>query len=483
MAEIVACRYQKGVSLAEAGRLEEAMESFDAFLQERPSSGKAWNDAGAVLFRLGRTEEAIRYFLRSLELEDRPVQAYRNLIYSYLKTGQPGRAMQWLKTKDHETHADAVTVLRTAEVFEQQSDLASAMEMLHWGKRMEPVAAVLEQKIAKLKEKRAKVAFFCGGDGQTFLKDIIAYAQQRYQVRVFDGETSRDVYQLMEWSDISWFEWCTELAQIGSNLPKVCRNIIRLHRYEAYLSWPGTICWENIDTLITVGNSWVIRAMKDKVADIEQRVRTITIPNGVDLERFRFQRRNPGKNIAFVASLRMVKNPMLLVHCMAELWKRDPGYQLYYAGQLHDKLLEQFIEHSLARLGMAHAFHFDGHQEDMDAWLSDKNYLVSTSVIESQGMGILEAMASGIKPVIFDFPGAEEIYDRQYLFRDTQEFCQKILEKEYDSEQYRQFVEQRYPLNRQLMKINELLAEYEMQYGGGLIGTEAFADARRLSDN
>jgi hypothetical protein len=62
----------------------------------------------------------------------------------------------------------------------------------------------------------------------------------------------------MQWSDISWFEWCTELARIGTNLPKVCRNIIRLHRYEAHLSWPQTINWSNVDTLITVGNSWVI---------------------------------------------------------------------------------------------------------------------------------------------------------------------------------------------------------------------------------
>lgn len=330
---------------------------------------------------------------------------------------------------------------------------------------------MLEQKIANLKNKRAKIAFFVGGDGQTFLKDIIEYTQQRYPVRIFEGKTSQDVYQLMQWSDISWFEWCTELAQIGSNFPKVCRNIIRLHRYEAYLSWPKTINWENIDTLITVGNSWVIKALKDWVEDIEQRVHIVTIPNGVDIDKFKFKKRQPGKNIAFAASLRMVKNPMLLVHCMAELWRHDPGYHLYYAGTPHDKLLQHYIEHSLQRLGKIEAFHFDGFQEDMEGWLSDKSYLVSTSVIESQGMGIMEAMAGGIKPIVHDFPGAEEIYGTRYLFSTPQEFCRKVLEEEYDSEQYRTFVERKYPLNQQLMKINELFADFEKQYSGGLTGS------------
>jgi glycosyltransferase involved in cell wall biosynthesis len=118
---------------------------------------------------------------------------------------------------------------------------------------------------------------------------------------------------------------------------------------------------------------------------------------------------------------------------------------------------------------MSANFHFDGFQEDMTAWLEDKNYLVSTSVIESQGMGILEAMAAGIKPVVHDFPGAEEIFGKNYLFTTPQDFCKQILEDDYDSEQYRTFVERKYPLTRQLAMTNELFAAFEMQdEDGGL---------------
>jgi glycosyltransferase involved in cell wall biosynthesis len=75
------------------------------------------------------------------------------------------------------------------------------------------------------------------------------------------------------------------------------------------------------------------RALKTQIEDIEQRVSIVTIPNGVDLQKFTFKRRRPGKKIAFAASLRMVKNPMLLIQCMAELWRHDPDYHLHYAVQ------------------------------------------------------------------------------------------------------------------------------------------------------
>jgi len=76
-------------------------------------------------------------------------------------------------------------------------------------------------------------------------------------------------------------------------------------------------------------------------------------------------------------------------------------------------------------------------------------------------MGILEAMATGIKPVIFNFPGAEELFGRDYLFTTPEEFCRRICEPHYDSQAYRAFVERRYPLSAQLLRINELFAMFE----------------------
>lgn len=455
--------YQQGLQRIQSGRLEEGLRCLDAFLQQNPIHGRCWNEAGIALFRLGRSEEAVQYFLRSAELPDHPPQVYGNLIAGYLSLNKPGPAVRWLKSACLEGQLDQAVFSKTAACFEQVGDVASAMDVLYRGKEHLESAGIVDQHIEALKSKRAKIAFFCGADGPGFLKDIMEYTRRRYPVRLFEGKTAQDVFDLMQWSDISWFEWCTELARIGTNLPKVCRTVIRLHRYEAHLNWPRLINWDNVDMLMTVGNEWVTRAIRHWVSDIDRRTTLVTVPNGVDVDAIDFKSRQPGKKIAFVAKLRMVKNPMLLVQCMAQLLKIDPGYKLYMAGDRHDLLLRHYLEHATGELGISHAFIYDDFQDDILSWLDDKNFIVSTSVIESQGMGILEAMAAGIKPVVFNFPGARGIFGAAPLFNTPDEFCRKILDKAYDSHRYRQFVEQRYPLKQQLLRINEIFAKYEKE--------------------
>ena len=104
---------------------------------------------------------------------------------------------------------------------------------------------------------------------------------------------------------------------------------------------------------------------------------------------------------------------------------------------------------------------FDGWQENINQWFADKHYIVSTSTIESQGMGILEAMVCGLKPVIHNFPGAEQIFSSEYLFNISEEFCQQVLSESYEPKKYRKFVEERYPLKNQLADINNIIKQLE----------------------
>ena len=61
-------------------------------------------------------------------------------------------------------------------------------------------------------------------------------------------------------------------------------------------------------------------------------------------------------------------------------------------------------------LGLNGMIQFDGIVTDMPAWYSDKGVLLSTSMYESFGMNIGEAMAVGAFPVIHDFPGADLLW-------------------------------------------------------------------------
>jgi glycosyltransferase involved in cell wall biosynthesis len=198
----------------------------------------------------------------------------------------------------------------------------------------------------------------------------------------------------------------------------------------------------------------------------------VTIPNGVNLDRFKFAERRPGKNLACVGYLNMRKNPMFLLQCVQKLHYIDPEYRLFFAGPFQDPMLEQYIRHMVDKLKLTDVVSFDGWQEDVNSWLHDKHYIVSASIGESQGMGLLEAMACGLKPVIHNFPGASQIFPSEFLFDISEQFCEQICSGTYDPPRYRRFVEENYPLQDQLSKINEtfirLETEIDLQQTGAL---------------
>ncbi|MHC4154342.1 MAG: glycosyltransferase, partial [Planctomycetota bacterium] len=189
----------------------------------------------------------------------------------------------------------------------------------------------------------------------------------------------------------------------------------------------------------------------------------VTIPNGVNLAKLTFVNRPRGKNIAFLANLRMVKDPAFLLQCMQKLHYIDPEYRLFFAGMPSDAALEQYLRHMVDALELRDVVSFDGWRGDVNSWFEDKHYIVSTSIIESQGMGILEGMACGLKPVIHNFPGAAQIFPSEFLFNIAEQFCEQILADRYEPKKYRRFVEENYSLRDQLTKINRIFTQLEAE--------------------
>lgn len=148
---------------------------------------------------------------------------------------------------------------------------------------------------------------------------------------------------------------------------------------------------------------------------------------------------------------------------MQKLHYIDAEYRLFFGGISQNRALEQYLNYMVDALDLRDVVFFDGWQEDVRSWLEDKDYIVSTSIIESQGMGLLEAMACGLKPVIHNFPGAEEIFPSEFLFNISEEFCEQILSDTYEPKRYRRFVEEKYPLKKQLTKINNIFTQFEVE--------------------
>jgi tetratricopeptide (TPR) repeat protein len=455
--------YERGLELAEAGKYQEALACMQDHLRTTGGNAQVLNDTGAILYCLGRSNEAIEHFVKALSHQEDSAEIVWNLVEAYLAVGKANEAMQLFDNMEQMSILNVDVLNRTANIFLEQNNKANAIEILLRSLQSLPNQEILRPMIEVIRSKRPKIAFFCGGDGMGFLNEIIKFANQRFQVHVFEEQREEELYELMKWSDISWFEWCTNLAVIGSKQPKVCKNIIRLHRYEAYGQWPELVNWANIDILVTVGNSFVKDALIHTVPNLESQTSVVTIPGGVDLEKFTFTERRRGKNIAFLSNLRTVKNPALVLQCMQKLHYIDAEYRLFFGGTSQNRALEQYLNYMVDALDLRNVVFFDGWQEDVRSWLEDKHYIVSTSIIESQGMGLLEAMACGLKPVIHNFPGAEEIFPSEFLFNISEEFCEQILSDTYEPKGYRRFVEENYPLQKQLSEINSIFTQFETE--------------------
>ena len=307
-------------------------------------------------------------------------------------------------------------------------------------------------------ENTRKVKIFVRAGFDQFLDDLIGGLQRFYDVQKVVITSLDQVEPAMQDADICWFEWCDEVVEYASKLdisrkkPVVCR----LHRYEAFTDVPGRVQWERIDGLILVANH-LLEILRVTVPGIEERVQINVVRNGVATENLPFLHRNAGFNIASVGYLHMRKNPMMLLQIMEKLVRFDSKYTLHVAGKFQDPLVHIYWEHMIKELGLTEHVRFDGWQSDIASWLQDKQFLISTSLHESFGYSIAEAMAMGIKPIVHNFPYATQIWPEQVLFNTIDEAVGMVTSTVYGSLAYRNFIEQHYSLVNQVTQVRQVL--------------------------
>lgn len=146
---------------------------------------------------------------------------------------------------------------------------------------------------------------------------------------------------------------------------------------------------------------------------------------------------------------------MLLLAAFHQLYLCDDRYKLWIGGAMQDKRYKHWMEHYIKMNELHLNVKYDGFIQDRNKWFRNKNYIICTSPWESQNMSVMEAMASGIKPAIHWFPGADKIYPQEYLWKNIDEFIDIIISTEYDSIEYREAI-QRYNLHDQVKQMQKV---------------------------
>ena len=282
-----------------------------------------------------------------------------------------------------------------------------------------------------------------------------------YFVRKFIVTTQQEIYNAIDWGDIVWLEWANEVAIIATANEgiKGKKVIVRLHGYEVFSEMPKQINWSVVDRLIFVAPN-VLNILKNDIPDIERKVKIEMVYNGIDVDKFQLKERKPGYDIAWIGFINYKKNPVMMLQIMQKLVAIDPRYKIHIAGTFQIMQYKLYLEYMIKEMHLESNVAFYGQVGDINSWLQDKNYLLSTSILEGYGYAIMEAMSQGIKPVIHNFYGAKDFYPREYLFNTVDEAIDKIISKEYDSREYRNWlINNGYTLKNQVKQIKDIIKE------------------------
>lgn len=452
--------YEKGLELAEAGQHEQALKCIKEHLKANPSDGQAWNDAGAIIYCLGEVDEAIENFEKARELCGDSAEILWNLCETYINGEYPSMAVQLFDTMEQMEILNPDVINRTANAFLQQNNFGGAIETLHRSLKMNSEQEILFPMIEVIRSKRPKIAFFCEEKDKES-ESVFNYLNGRFRAEMHVDKRPAQIHDIIDNCDIAWFEGCGDIVSEASRVAKANKMIVRLSADDVYDRSPERVNWNNVDTLILIGNSFVKEALIEKINDIEKLTKLMTVGYGVDVDQFKFTYRNRGKKIACVSDLSAKKNPMFLLQCMQKLVYIDPDYRLYFAGEFEDKAVEHYVMHMVEKMNLSSVVFFDGRVNNVNTWLRDKHYIVSAGISESILPGVLEGMCCGLKPVVHNFPGADELLPIEVLFNLAEDFCGHITSETYESQQYHSIVEDKFTQQAVMKNIHEMLVKLE----------------------
>jgi len=441
------------------GAPQAALPILEALLEDTPDDPDLLNDAALAHAQDGNTARAERCLRRALEVQPEHETAFYNLLDLLIEA-----------RKDVDAR----------EVFASHADqLPESDDKTRYRKQLGGPLPAHQGDGAPARSRDTdtlRIAFVCGPD-RKFITDIEREIGKRHEVRTayFDDKVNLDqIQRVMDWAEVTWFEWCDKiLAHASHKLRKTSRVVCRLHRYEAFTSVPRNVNWSFVDTLVSTTRH-ITKVLDERAPNVRKQTEIRVISSTVDVTRFAFKEREPGFNIAYLGYLHHRKNPSLLLQCMHTLTREDDRYHLHIGGYFQQPVWEYYFNHMLDELELRNHVTLHGWIDDVKSWLDDKHYMVLPTIHEGNPYSILEAAASGIKPLIHSFAGSEEIYPIEWTFRSPTEFAQKIQHGTYNSKTYRRFTESRFSLKQTIEeKVIPLLTDLSSQSTTNRTSTQA----------
>ena len=452
--------YEEIFKLIEKGELDKAQEMIDKTPENDP---KRYNISGLIYYQKKELEKAKEEFEKGLKIDAVDSDLLFNYGYLLKEMNQEKEAWRYLM-RIHKKDWATYDMLGDIE-FKNRSKL-SALRFYKKAAELTDSPEEMKKKFLDMRnniKQDTKIAFLCLPGLDNFLKDIVETFSLGYDVKLVVTTDGNQIAEAIKWSDIVWLEWANDLAIFATNnVPEIQNKkvVCRLHGYEAFNgNVLSKINWNFINRMIFVADH--VREDAYESCPQMKSVPYTMVYNAIDLDKFTFNKRTKGKRICFSGYVNYKKNPMLMIQILNKLLKIDEGYKIEWVGKHQDIRIAKYLQHILRDMGIEDKFIFHDWTDNINGWLEDKHYFLSTSIHEGYGVAIMEAMAKGIKPIIHNFYEARGFYPDTLIYNTIDEAVEKITEQTYDSEGYRRFIEDNYSLEKQIDLIEKILKGIE----------------------
>jgi glycosyltransferase involved in cell wall biosynthesis len=223
------------------------------------------------------------------------------------------------------------------------------------------------------------------------------------------------------------------------------KNIMFLRRFELFDNCLSKIHWEDITDLILV-NTWIKKIVDRYFKANNIKAKTHLIYNAVDTVQWAFKDRRPNTKIGMACHVHPKKNLPLALEVLSTL---PPGYELHIVGAVQDPCTAEYLNHVGTQLERKIYLYDHISRHQLNIWWEQFGFCLSTSLSEGNPNNVLEAMAKGIKPIVLNWPGAEDQFPHECIGNSAYELSCMITNTLtgnalYESKKYRELVQKHF---------------------------------------
>ena len=244
---------------------------------------------------------------------------------------------------------------------------------------------------------------------------------------------------------VIWSDWGNADALKIANFECNAKKFLRIHAFEVFFQIIHHINLDAYDKVIFVADH--IKEYLEKKYDRKLQNATV-IPNGVDMNKWQIPiNKKKNNKIVMAGNIAEGKGAQLLLFVARHL----PEFEFHVCGKFaQEDVYEYFMEKKTDNVFLY------TYQYDLNDFFKDKTYVISPSIRESQHMTVMEGMAAGLKPVVFDWIGAKKIYKEEWVWDDL-DSLKDILYSNVNPKEYRDYIYFNYNFEDKFKEIESLI--------------------------